>query len=886
MRNNFSASTKPFATRNTKKTYTSFNHSSLQKSVNSVNSPTDISKKSMTIKLSATPLSNTIKSSSNNKYVPDKRSQKSMTLKQTTLPLSNELMTSSINKINNSHDIRSKNQSMTIKQSPIPLYNNLESFNNNINNNSLDKRTKKSMTVKHSALPLSNSLKASNINNNNNSHDNRSKKSMTIKQYSIPLSNNLELFNNNITNNSLDKRSKKSMTVKHSALPLSNSLKSSNNNNNNYFNDNRSKKSMTIKQSSTPLSNNLELLNNKITNNSPDKRTKKSMTVKHSTLPLSNSIKSSDINNINNSHDNRSKKSMTIKQSSIPISNKLKSLVNNNFTNNSPDKSSKKSMTVKHSTLPISNKLKDSLNNINNSKNNDKMKSLFNRFNDSNNVRNNSTKKNTTRYENRMKLDLKDNKHFLEKINENDIETNMNQDEDYSVKNRITQIDEIIIENKLDLKDSQASSQNEKDVKSLKSNNTNENENDDIKSNKSIGKIKSNKSIYSHNSLNKNSKIDNNDIINEENDVVNLRKSKNSNYTLSKDNKSKEENIINNDDNQDNQNNIENNININEEDILEDNNNKRTSKDIQDDANTSINRIFFESKIRNKIIEKSNNISDKNKNMIKELLSLLDEKYDRAKDSENDNNFLKTLKELNKTEKNKNLALIYKRGKKIFQFNNLKNGNINAINKPNQSIPGTNEEKYQNIKNRYMPMMSLNKKVKPYYEDQYFNEHKEGKYPISLKLSGANTINNKNSIENDKINKNNILFKSYEIKGKNKSSLLNERSNEYSGYNYKMILNCIEDRLQSLKSNEIIKKNKNSRGNNSCCGLKLKDYNIYCCKAENEKNNNIIHNRFIRVRNMFEQIKKDIDSIQIPIYNYELKRVFSENNSNRRFLRF
>ena len=580
---------------------------------------------------------------------------------------------------------------------------------------------------------------------------------------------------------------------------------------------------------------------------------------------------------------------MTIKQSSIPISNKLKSLVNNNFTNNSPDKSSKKSMTVKHSTLPISNKLKDSLNNINNSKYNDKMKSLFNRFNDSNNVRNNSTKKNTTRYENRMKLDLKDNKHFLEKINENDIETNMNQDEDYSVKNRITQIDEIIIENKLDLKDSQASSQNEKDVKSLKSNNTKENENDDIKSNKSIEKIKSNKSIYSHNSLNKNSIIDNNDIINEENDVVNLRKSKNSNYTLSKDNKSKEENINNNDDNQDNQDNIENNININEEDILEDNNNKRTSKDIQDDANSSINRIFFESKIRNKIIEKSNNISDKNKNMIKELLSLLDEKYDRAKDSENDNNFLKTLKELNKTEKNKNLALIYKRGKKIFQFNNLKNGNINAINKPNQSIPGTNEEKYQNIKNRYMPMMSLNKKVKPYYEDQYFNEYKEGKYPISLKLSGANTINNnKNSIENEKINKNknNILFKSYEIKGKNKSSLLNERSNEYSGYNYKMILNCIEDRLHSLKSNEIIKINKNSSGNNSCCGLKLKDYNIYCCKAENEKNNNIIHNRFIRVRNMFEQIKKDIDSIQIPLYNYELKRVFSENNSNRRFLRF
>ena len=101
-----------------------------------------------------------------------------------------------------------------------------------------------------------------------------------------------------------------------------------------------------------------------------------------------------------------------------------------------------------------------------------------------------------------------------------------------------------------------------------------------------------------------------------------------------------------------------------------------------------------------------------------------------------------------------------------------------------------------------------------------------------------------------------------------------------------MILNCIEDRLQSLKSNEIIKKNKNSRGNNSCCGLKLKDYNIYCCKAENEKNNNIINNNFIRVRNMFEQIKKDIDSIQIPIYNYELKREFSENNSNRRFLRF
>ena len=112
------------------------------------------------------------------------------------------------------------------------------------------------------------------------------------------------------------------------------------------------------------------------------------MTVKQSSIPLSNILIPS-FQNYANSPNNREKKSMTVKQSSIPKSNNLNSLLQK--SGNSSNNRAKKSMTVKQTDIPLSNKLRLN-NNIKESVD-----------------RNYITKKNTTKYENRMKLDLKDN---------------------------------------------------------------------------------------------------------------------------------------------------------------------------------------------------------------------------------------------------------------------------------------------------------------------------------------------------------------------------------------------------------------------------------------------------------------------------------------------
>ncbi len=87
-----------------------------------------------------------------------------------------------------------------------------------------------------------------------------------------------------------------------------------------------------------------------------------------------------------------------------------------------------------------------------------------------------------------------------------------------------------------------------------------------------------------------------------------------------------------------------------------------------------------------------------------------------------------------------------------------------------------------------------------YFRNKYFNDYVDGKCP-NLKILEQYKINS-NKNENKK---NNILYHSlyqiYTIK-KNDFNLLSERSHKYDCYNYKFIINSIDDRLKSLKNNK------------------------------------------------------------------------------------
>ena len=152
-------------------------------------------------------------------------------------------------------------------------------------------------------------------------------------------------------------------------------------------------------------------------------------------------------------------------------------------------------------------------------------------------------------------------------------------------------------------------------------------------------------------------------------------------------------------------------------------------------------------------------------------------------------------------------------------------------------------------------MPFINEKMK-INENKYYNECIEEIY-LPLKISDNNDKEKRNI---------NILFNScdkvYKIKGKNKSGFLDEGDNRYKSYNFKKILNCIDDRLQNLKKVKIKNSNLALYKYNSISGLQTKEYNIFCINR-NPNIDSKIFNRDIRMINTFEDNNNGINSIQI-----------------------
>ena len=117
--------------------------------------------------------------------------------------------------------------------------------------------------------------------------------------------------------------------------------------------------------------------------------------------------------------------------------------------------------------------------------------------------------------------------------------------------------------------------------------------------------------------------------------------------------------------------------------------------------------------------------------------------------------------------------------------------------------------------------------------------------------------------ENNK-DKENILFLSWDnlhnIKKKNNLNLLNYKNREYDSYNYKMILNSIDYKLNNLKFSKM--KNLNKTNSDLNAKTYYKNKNNYNTLDDNINSNEKKYSRYTRIQNIFENIKEGIKSIQ------------------------
>jgi hypothetical protein len=204
------------------------------------------------------------------------------------------------------------------------------------------------------------------------------------------------------------------------------------------------------------------------------------------------------------------------------------------------------------------------------------------------------------------------------------------------------------------------------------------------------------------------------------------------------------------------------------------------------DARLENNIEPSESRLRNYKVESSDYITEKNKFLIKNLLFLLDKKPDDKKGTKN--YFRQSLNAINNNEKNKILEMLDKTKKDIFrikQDEKLNNINETYANKKMSEIYHTLfEQNY--AQNRFENFG--NNVQSPYYKEKYFFNYVDGVHP------NMNMILRNNSANNQNIQRLINSEKKYNIMGKNNLKIEN-RDNRYLKYNYDLVTNRIDDKL-------------------------------------------------------------------------------------------
>ncbi len=297
-------------------------------------------------------------------------------------------------------------------------------------------------------------------------------------------------------------------------------------------------------------------------------------------------------------------------------------------------------------------------------------------------------------------------------------------------------------------------------------------------------------------------------------------------------------------------------------------------------------------RLKNKKVEASSYISEKNKNLMKSLLYLLDKKPEESKNQKNV--FRSSINSLDKKEKNKLLDEVYNNRKKIYkmkleqeiqkisasqtfkpinQVNSFSNENkkINPIPiTPIENFPNNFEDRYQTMKNKYLVMATPSNPRKPYplfFKDKYFKDYVDGRCPnrdilertmkyekniYDLNNSGFNT--NTNRFNQSYSNK-------FQFMEKNDLNV-EKRDNRFMYYDYGFMINTINDKLNGSITDKYFRESFHSlHKNNSDLGFK-KDFRDT--------------NRNQRVSQLVSDINSNIDSIASP--EYQLRKTYSERN--------
>lgn len=300
------------------------------------------------------------------------------------------------------------------------------------------------------------------------------------------------------------------------------------------------------------------------------------------------------------------------------------------------------------------------------------------------------------------------------------------------------------------------------------------------------------------------------------------------------------------------------------------------------DSNDKINGIYppeneniendEKTRLRNPKIEKSDYITEKNKNMIRNLLFLLDKKSDDKKAEKNI--FRSSVNALEKSERNKLLETLYKNRREIFKIKwdeEAKNISQSKANKKMEQIysfvfepksKGRNDINDINNINSLSPLKNPNQ---GYYHNKFFLNYASGttQSPNPYFYERNNLFGGFNNE-----NKNQKLNHSYEPKFhvmKKNDLIVENRDKRYLQYNYGYMINTINNKLYGNISTNDFSQSFRRNNNNS----------MYCL---NKSYRDINRNR--RIQNLFNSINASINSLNsLTYYNKNENYDYNLRNS-------
>ena len=208
------------------------------------------------------------------------------------------------------------------------------------------------------------------------------------------------------------------------------------------------------------------------------------------------------------------------------------------------------------------------------------------------------------------------------------------------------------------------------------------------------------------------------------------------------------------------------------------------------DVNNIANSQEIDSRLKNYIIESSDYITEKNKNMMRNLINLLERKPDGKKEIKNI--FKSSLNNLLSQENNKLLEALTRTKNDIFRI--VQDEKLSYINqaKANSRLYDIYKaifEQNNNVKNKYE--RSWNTSQNPFIIRQnYFFNYVDNRNPNMdqfLKHNSSSSIINNNRMSY-------CYDKNYHVMGKNNLKVEN-RDNKYLSYDYDSMINSLNNKL-------------------------------------------------------------------------------------------